>query len=56
MYNKGDKEKAGKESISKCKKATAIEEEDKASVYLLQQQTSCEAVQPWLALGGDALC
>jgi hypothetical protein len=43
LYNKGDKKKAGKESISKCKKATAVEEEDKASMYLQQHQTSCEA-------------
>jgi hypothetical protein len=37
LYNKGDKEKVGKESISKCKKATAVKEEDKASMYLQQQ-------------------
>jgi hypothetical protein len=56
LYNKGDKEKVGKESISKCKKAAEVEEEDKASMYLQQQQTSCEAAQPRLALAGDALC
>jgi hypothetical protein len=56
MYNKGDRETAEKENISKCKKATAVEEEDKTSVYLQQQQTLCEAAQPWLALAGDAPC
>jgi hypothetical protein len=49
-------EKAGKESISKCKKATTVEEEGKASMYLQQQQTSCEDAQPRLALAGNALC
>jgi hypothetical protein len=47
---------AGKENISKCKKATAVEEKDKMSMYLQQQQTSCAAAQPRLALAGDALC
>jgi hypothetical protein len=48
--------KEGKENISKYKKATAVEEEDKTSMYLQQQQTSCEDAQPRLALAGDALC
>jgi hypothetical protein len=56
LYNKGDRKKAGKENISKCKKATVVKEEDKTSMYLQQQQTSCEAAQPRLALAGDALC
>jgi hypothetical protein len=43
MYSKGDRKKAGKENISKCKKATAVEKEDKTSMYLQQQQTLCEA-------------
>jgi hypothetical protein len=51
-----DREIAGKENISKCKKATSVEEEDKMSMYLQQQQTSCATAQPWLALAGDALC
>jgi hypothetical protein len=55
MYNKGNK-KERKENISKCKKATAVEEEDKTSMYLQQQQTSSEAAQSRLALAGDALC
>jgi hypothetical protein len=55
LYNKGDRKIAGKENISKCKKATTVEEEDKTSMYLQQQQTSCEAAQPRLALAGDAL-
>jgi hypothetical protein len=50
------RKKAGKESISKCTKATAVEEEDSASMYLQQQQTSFEAAQSRLALAGDALC
>jgi hypothetical protein len=56
LYNKGDRKKVGKENISKCNRATAVEEEDKTRVYLQQQQTSCEAAQPRLALAGDALC
>jgi hypothetical protein len=50
-----DKEKAGKKSISKCKKATVVKEEDKVSMYLQQQQTSSKATQPQLALADDAL-
>jgi hypothetical protein len=47
-----------KENISKWKKAskTVVGEEDKTSVYLQQQQTSCAAAQSRLALIGDALC
>jgi hypothetical protein len=30
----GTRKKAGKKSISKCKKGTAVEEESKASMYL----------------------
>jgi hypothetical protein len=46
-----------KENISKYKKAIAVEEKDKTSMYLQQQQqTSCEAAQPRLSLAGDALC
>jgi hypothetical protein len=58
LYNKGDRKTAEKENISKCKKAskTVVEEEDKASMYLQRQQTSCAAAQPRLALAGDALC
>jgi hypothetical protein len=56
MYNKGDRKTAGKENISKSKKATVAEEEYKMSVYRQQQQISCEAAQPRLALTGDALC
>jgi hypothetical protein len=58
LYNKEDRKIAEKESISKCTKAskTAVEEEDKISMYLQQQQTSCAAAQPRLALAGDALC
>jgi hypothetical protein len=40
--------------LAKCKKAIAIEEEDKASMYLQQQQTSSEAARPRLALTDDA--
>jgi hypothetical protein len=55
LYSKGQ-EKAGKKSISKCTKATTVEEEDNASMYLQQQQTSFEAAQSRLALAVDALC
>jgi hypothetical protein len=55
LYNKEDKEKVGKESISKYKKAVAVEEENYASMYLQQQQTLCEATQPRLDLAEDAL-
>jgi hypothetical protein len=56
MYNEGDRKTSGKENISKCKKATVVEEEDKPNMHLQQQQTSCEAAQSRLALAGDALC
>jgi hypothetical protein len=58
MYNKGDRKTAEKENISKCKKAseTVVEEEVKTSMYLQQEQTSCAAAHPRLALTGDALC
>jgi hypothetical protein len=58
VYNKGDRKTTKKDNISKCKKAskTVVEEEDKTSMYLQQQQTSCAAAQPRLALAGDALC
>jgi hypothetical protein len=55
LYNKEDKEKAGKESISKYKKAVAVEEEDNANMYLQQQQTLSEAAQPRFDLAEDAL-
>jgi hypothetical protein len=56
MSNKGDRKIVGQENISKSKKATSAEEEYKTSMYRQQQQTSCEAAQPRLALAGDALC
>jgi hypothetical protein len=56
VQQRGQEKREGKKNISKCKKAIAVEEEDKTSIYLRQQQTSFEAAQPRLALAGGVLC
>jgi hypothetical protein len=47
---------AEEENIGEYKREskTMVEEEEKYSIYLQQQQTSCSAAQPQLALSGGA--